>query len=146
MPEESLARPDLVCLGPSKRNGQITDSVPGESQQVQLAHYSAEILIAVHEVVFQVVTPVFRALKLSFSIFHRALPRAASSTTVSRSTGKSVFYLIGGTPAFPNEEVTNLFRWITLPAALTIWIIRQLTFRASVSPRNGTLTSIDSGK
>jgi hypothetical protein len=37
---------------------------------------------------------VFRVLKLSFSIFQRARPQAANSTTVSRPTGRSVMKLL----------------------------------------------------
>jgi hypothetical protein len=61
-----------------------------EGEQVHGGEHHGEVLLAVAEVVFEVVAVGLEDVKLSFSIFHRALAQATISATVSRVTGSEV--------------------------------------------------------
>src|SRR3954447_7575459 len=124
--EEPAARAHLLHRPAPEIFGQIADGMEGESEKVQGHEHGGKIDFPVPEVVFEMVSVVLRTLKLSFSIFQRARPQAASSATVSGPTSRSVM---------------KLLRYVTAPAALTISIISQLTVMASASPRSGTSVS-----
>jgi hypothetical protein len=66
----------------------------GEGQQVQGHQDGREVALAVTEAVLDVVSLGLENVKVSFSIFQRARPQAASSATLWGPTGKSVTKLL----------------------------------------------------
>src|SRR5208283_4352140 len=91
--EEVVAWSELCPCGTPKIVANVADGMDCEGEQVQGDQNGREVLFSMAEAVFEVVTLV-RTLKVSFSIFHRARLQAASSTTFSRSTGRSVTKLL----------------------------------------------------
>jgi hypothetical protein len=78
---------------------EVGHRVHGECDEVHGHEHGRQMLFAVAEVVLEVVM-VLSVLKVSLSIFQRARPLAANSTTLSFVTAKSV---------------TKLLRYVTLP-------------------------------
>ena len=70
--------------------GEFADRVQGEGEQVEDDEHGGEGVLAVAEVVFEVVAVLPGTLKVSFPIFQRARAQSASSTTLSRSTSRLV--------------------------------------------------------
>lgn len=92
--EEAVACSCLVDgLEPSVI-GEFSDGVEGEGQQVEGGEDGGQVLLAVAEIVFEVIALCFQDVEASFSIFQRARPQADNSTTVSRSVGRSVTKLL----------------------------------------------------
>jgi hypothetical protein len=92
--EESASGAGLIDRLKPEIVGQVGDGVEREGQQVEDGKDGREVLLAVAEIVFEVVALGFQGVEASFSIFQRARPQAANSTTVSRPTGRSVMKLL----------------------------------------------------
>lgn len=100
--EESAAGSGLVAgLGPQPF-GQFGDRVAGECNEIEDDEHGGEVVTAVAEIVFEVVAFGLQRIEglvldprlRGGGLFQRALPQAASSTTLLRSTGRSVTKLL----------------------------------------------------
>src|SRR4051794_38801069 len=100
----------------------VADRMECEGEQVHGGEHHGEVLLAVAEVVLEVVAVGLEDIKLSFSIFHLALVQATISATVSRVTG---------------SEVTKALLYVTWPLASVTVTPIQLTSIASSPSRSG---------
>ena len=104
---------------------QVEDGMPGEGEQIEGGERHGEKLLAVPEIVFELIAVVFQnveALVLDFP-FHRARPQATISATLSWETGRLV---------------TQAIEYLIFPLASTISKPIQLTNSASLPSRIGT--------
>src|SRR5271157_2860503 len=93
--EEVVAWSKLSPCGTPKIVANVADGMDCEGEQVQGDQNGREALFSMAEAVFEVVPLVFKNVEgFVLDLFHRARPQAASSTTFSRSTGRSVMKLL----------------------------------------------------
>ena len=92
--EEAISRTTGDDGGAPGDDAEIGGGVECEGEQVEGDQNAGESFLAVPKVVFEIVSVVFSTLKVSFSIFQRARPQAASSATVPAVIARSVTKLL----------------------------------------------------
>src|SRR5271169_6611282 len=92
--EEAVCRPPCRDSFAPGQHGQPGGRVKREREQLRSTRSEARVCLPCPKSCSRLYPPVLSTLKVSFSIFHRARPQAASSATLAAVTARSVTKLL----------------------------------------------------